>query len=169
MTEAVDIRPYSKTLASEVERVARAALHRTYSGIFTPDDIDAFLARNYSPSALEKSVRGGRGGSWFEVAVQQTSVVGFAHIGDRGSGWELVRIYVHPECLGKGIGYGLLTAGEAFLRSRGAHEYFSYVHPKSDLGIRFYGRQGFTHIAGADKHDEWFMHKSLAGTNGSPR
>jgi ribosomal protein S18 acetylase RimI-like enzyme len=37
-----------------------------------------------------------------------------------------------------------------------------FVHKDNDLGKRFYLRQGFRHLPGSDRGDEWYMEKALS-------
>ena len=88
-----------------VQALALAAWRHTYKEIFPADFIDQFVATNYSPELLENLVELIEAGSmFFSVAVVEEAIVGFSNIWDRGQGLELLRIYVLPAYIGKGVG-----------------------------------------------------------------
>jgi ribosomal protein S18 acetylase RimI-like enzyme len=89
-------------------------------------------------------------------------VVGFWHIAQTKQGMKLLRIYLRPGYIGKGIGRTLLRQGEEFIKSRGYHSYFCFVHKDNELGKGFYLRNGFTHLVENDQEDDWHMEKRLA-------
>ncbi len=105
--------------------------------------------------------------SWFDVALDGRRVVGYANGGRRtrpwGSpfrkaqvrnlrlGWELFRIYLFPEYIGKGIGRRLLLRWEAFLRQNGVRGYTVYVHSRNKMGKDFYRRSGLARARKLDR------------------
>lgn len=161
--ENVVLRQFRRGDGVEVQAVARAAWRHTYQEIFPADFIDQFVATNYSPESLESLVALIEAGSmFFCVAVMQEVIVGFSNIWDRGQGMELLRIYVLPAYIGKGVGGSLLIAGEDFVRARGANRYFCMVHKRNQLGLNFYLRNQFRHVESKDQDDEMYLEKRLA-------
>jgi ribosomal protein S18 acetylase RimI-like enzyme len=77
-------------------------------------------------------------------------------------GWELVRIYVLPEYIGKGIGKRLLRLGENFLRRKKANEYCVFAHRRNRPAVRFYIRNGFTRVSRKDTGGEVCLEKKIA-------
>ena len=98
---------------------------------------------------------------FFGVAVSSSQIVGFCNLGDRGQGMELLRIYLLPDFIGKGIGRNLLALGEKFAIARGHRTYFCCVHPDNELGKEFYRKSGFQHIPQRDLADEWYLEKRI--------
>jgi GNAT superfamily N-acetyltransferase len=161
--ENVVLRQFRQGDGVGVQAVARAAWRHTYKEIFPADFIDQFVATNYSPESLESLVVLIEAGSmFFSVAVMQEVMVGFSNIWDRGRGMELLRIYVLPAYIGKGLGGKLLIAGEEFVRARGSNRYFCMVHKRNQLGLNFYRRNQFRHVESKDHDDEMYLEKDLA-------
>jgi ribosomal protein S18 acetylase RimI-like enzyme len=159
----ITFQQYRPEFASGVQAVALTAWQHTYKDIFDAAFIYAFVNRNYSAQALDNSLpRLAAGKEFFEVALEGDEVIGFSNIGDRGAGWELFRIYISPKVLGQGVGKLLSIHGEDFLRSKGAADYFCFVHKDNQLGKDFYIKSGFVHRPEKDKTDEWFMHKAIS-------
>ena len=145
-----------------MQAVALAAWRHAYREIFPADFIDQFVATNYSLASLENLMALIEAGSmFFCVAVMQETIVGFSNIWDRGQGLELLRIYVLPAYIGKGVGGKLLMAGEEFVRARGANRYFCMVHKRNQLGLNFYLRNQFRHFESKDHDDEMYREKRL--------
>lgn len=155
-------RPIHTSDADAVFAVAQEAWRFTYASIFDPAFIEQFVRRNYAPDHLRALVPlVDSGALFFDVAVDADRVIGFCNIGVVVEGAQLLRIYLLPAYIGRGIGSELLRRGEAFLRDRGFDRYFCYVHKDNELGKRFYLRQGFIHRAERDQDDERYMEKRL--------
>ena len=93
------------------------------------------------------------GKAFFYVAENEGRVIGFAHIGDRGNGWELLRIYLLPEHMGGGIGTRFIQLGEHFLRTKKASKYVTFVHKDNFPAIGFYKRNDFVREPDMDKKE----------------
>lgn len=136
----------------QIRSIASESWWATYRGIFDDAFIEGFLARAYAPSFLARSI-----GDASQVFLLVPDVA-IAHFGDRGDGWELLRIYARPSSFESGAGRALLEEGERVLRERGATSYFCKVHEKNGRGLRFYERRGFVRdLAGDDDegHQRW--------------
>jgi len=70
----------------------------------------------------------------------------------RSSGWELFKIYLLPEYVGRGIGKELLHRREGFLQERDARSCRAYMHLRNKLARRFYFRNG---LKRAKELDRW--------------
>jgi GNAT superfamily N-acetyltransferase len=151
-----------ETDVQAVYEVALAAWHSTYKDIYPAEFINNFVQTNYAPAGLLRLVpRIQAGHQFFHVALPQSSVVGLCHIAETRRGMELLRIYLRPSYIGKGIGRALLRQGEEFIRSWGYSTYCCFVHKENALGKNFYLRNGFTHIIEKDDEEEWYMEKRL--------
>jgi len=102
-----------------------------------------------------------KGVEWFYVALEGGRVIGFSHISHSRMRWELLRIYLLPEYLGKGIGKKLLSLGEEFLGRRKVRRYFVSAHAKNRRAIEFYLRNGFVRTKSKDKGGEIYFQKNL--------
>ena len=158
----IALRALQETDVQVVYEVALAAWHFTYKDIYPAEFINNFVNTNYAPASLLRLVpRIQAGHQFFHVALAHSSVVGFCHIAETREGMELLRIYLRPSYIGKGIGRALLHQGEAFVTARGYSTYFCFVHKANDLGKNFYIRNGFTHVSDKDDDEEWYMEKRL--------
>ncbi len=66
-------------------------------------------------------------------------------------GWELFRIYLLPEYIGKGTGRRLLLRWEEFLSERGVRKYAVYIHSKNKIGKDFYRKNGLIRAKELDR------------------
>jgi GNAT superfamily N-acetyltransferase len=157
---------YRSLRAEDVDAVfdaAREAWQFTYATIFDAAFIEQFVRTNYAPirlSALVPLIAAQQ--IFFDVALDGDRIIGFCNIGVTSHGPELFRIYLRPAYIGTGVGRGLLERGEHFVRARGFPSYYCFVHKDNELGKRFYLRQGFRHLPGSDRDDEWYMAKVLS-------
>ena len=156
------LRALQETDVQAVYDVAFEAWHSTYKHIYPTEFINTFVQTNYAPAGLLRLIpRIQAGQQFFHVALAQSSVIGFCHIAETRHGMELLRIYLRPSYIGKGIGRALLRQGEAFIQARGYSTYCCFVHKENDLGKNFYVRNGFTHMIEKDGEEEWYMEKRL--------
>ena len=163
MPEETKVRELRRIDVQEVYEVALEAWQYTYEDIYSSDFIQKFVNENYAPALLLRLLPLIQAGQhFFQVALAHSTVVGFCHIAQTKQGMELLRIYLRPAYIGKGIGRTLLRQGEEFIKSRGYHSYFCFVHKNNELGKSFYLRNGFTHLVENDQEDEWHMEKRLA-------
>jgi GNAT superfamily N-acetyltransferase len=102
-----------------------------------------------------------KGVEWFYVALEGGRVIGFSHLSHGRMGWELLRIYLLPEYMGKGIGRKLLLLGEAFLGRRRVRRYIVSAHAKNRRAREFYLRNEFVRTKGKDKGGEIYFEKKL--------
>ncbi len=130
----------------QVQSVALRAWTFTYRKIYSTKSIERYVSSYYSDQRFKERVlpRVRKGFDWFFVALDEKRVVGYSHIGRGRIGWELLRIYLLPQYIGKGVGKKLLQLGETFLKCKKARTYFVTSHKRNRLGIEFYLRNGFT-------------------------
>ncbi len=136
----------------KVQKVALKAWMYAYRKIYTPKNIKKFVSRYYANErflevvfpAIKKSQ------ACFHVALDRNRIIGYSHVGKSKVGWELLRIYLLPRYIGKGIGRKLLRLNERFLRKRGIRRYFVYAHAANRLSTSFYGRNGFVRMKNKD-------------------
>ena len=94
-------------------------------------------------------------------------MIGFCNIAARGDKAELLKLYIEPDRIGKGLGKNLLKLGEEFIRSKGLNRYFTLVNKHNKIGVDFYLRNSFKHYPERDEDDEfeskalWYMEKRI--------
>jgi diamine N-acetyltransferase len=158
----VEYTSFQKGDAEEVFNVAMASWKHTYKDIFSTEEIESFVSKNYSISGLIELLPLIEAKEmFFFVAVDGGKVVGFNNVADRGQGMRILRIYLLPEYIGKGIGKKLLELGEQFVKEKGGKSYFCFVNERNTSSIHFYEKNGFIHKPERDKQGEWFMEKEL--------
>ena len=134
----------------------------TYREIFKIDYIESFVKENYGPKRLHQLLPGIKAGRrFFEVALEESRVVGFCCAMCTQEGIEINRFYLHPKQIGHGLGTEFLRRLESYARKQGAPKCYCYVHKENELGKRFYLRKGFWHDFAQDKDDDWRMVKML--------
>lgn len=149
--------------ATAVRRVAQASWHAAYDDLLGPATVDERVDAWYAPDAVADDVD--RGERPFLVA-DDGGVVGFAVAvpGDEPAGWQLYRLYVHPDEWGRGIGTRLLAALEARLRDRGGERLELTTLADNEVAVRFYERRGFDRVGSFEDeagHRRYRYEKSL--------
>jgi len=116
--------------------------------------IRRFVSERYSTDSFEKTVFPSiqKKESQFYLATDKGKIIGYSNAGPGIWGWELYRIYLLPEYIGKGVGKKLLLLSEDFLRSKKAKKYHAYVWKENKAGLDFYKRNGFVKLEGKDKN-----------------
>ena len=159
----IGFRTLKKSDVPEVQRVARKAWMHTYSETVPVTIIDRFLAERYSNNSFKKVFQSiAKGGARFQLAVDGRKIVGFANVRRGQKGWELYRIYLLPEYIGKGVGRELLKLGERFFEEKKARKYYVYVYSRNKRALDFYFRNGFVRVKERDKRPELYLEKRLA-------
>lgn len=118
------------------------------------------MATSFSPERLRPRIAE----SDFFLANDGADVVGFGAFGDRGTGPELLLLYVRPSHWRRGVGGALLSRLEVAAKDRGIEEYLALVHRENELGKAFYRKRGFERRKERDQADHWGMVKSLGKT-----
>ena len=147
----------------QVQSVALRSWKFTYRNIFSTRTIRRRVSTYYSARSFDQDVfpRVRRGYDWFYVAVDGNRVVGYSHITRGRMGWELLRIYLLPRYMGKGIGKKLLQLGERFLRRKKADGYYVFAHRRNRPAVQFYARNGFVRASRKDTRGEVCLEKRL--------
>ena len=101
-----------------------------------------------------------KGTGFFALAFDGKKLIGFCHVGLWKRSWELFKLYIDPNLIGKGLGKKLLSVGENFLKSKGCKKYFTFANKHNKIGLDFYMRNGFKRIKEKDEDDE-FEKKAL--------
>ncbi len=135
--------PFEKDL-NEIRKLAHTCWLFTYRDIYSEKLIEKYVSSHYSDRNLHKTSKNAKSGKEFFILAQKKgSIIGYANAGKKNGSWELLRVYVSPRWIGKGVGRGLLMKIEDFLQSKNARSYCAYSHVKNKLAIAFYGKNGF--------------------------
>jgi GNAT superfamily N-acetyltransferase len=171
----ISYRPPTEADIPSIQKVALVAWRRAYRGIYSPSTIRRKVEEFYSTDGLISAVRASRRGeAFFLLAIEGSEVVGYANgrrirapwrnpLRPEGrsfkvSGWELTRIYLLPDRIGRGIGRGLLERWESFLRTKKAKRYFVSYNSRNRLAREFYRRNG---LVRAREYDDGSIHSAV--------
>ena len=129
----------------KIYNVALEAWNYTYKNIFTSSYIKNYVDKFYSQEVMQKQLLLiEKGEMFFEIAKENESIIGFCNIEVKDNDKaELLRIYLKPSYIGKGVGKKLLLLGEEFLTSKGVKKLYCYAHKENKLGQQFYLKNGF--------------------------
>lgn len=135
-----------------IQQLALKAWLFTYKNIYTEKRIRKEVAQYYSNESLRRYLSKIRQNKdFFVVAIGNSKVVGYAHIGRKNKQWELLRIYVSPDKLRQGLGSKLISHIESFLKSKNAKKYQVYSHLKNKIANSFYPKVGFIRYKSKDR------------------
>ena len=160
--QVIGYRTLKKSDVAEVQRAARKAWMNTYRETVPVTLINRFLSERYSDTSFEKVFQSiAKGSAQFNLAIDGRKIVGYANVRRGQRGWELYRIYLLPEYIGKGIGRRLLKLGEQFFKKKNARKYYVYVYSRNKRALDFYSRNGFVRVKEKDKKPELYLEKRL--------
>jgi ribosomal protein S18 acetylase RimI-like enzyme len=144
------IRAATSADRDRLSRLGEATYRSHFTAIWSPARLEAYIAAEYGPAALERSLGGADGSLWL-IAALADEPIGFAKlnwerplpIAGGGSGAELQKIYFDAARTGQGYGGSLLAAVIEQASCRGEPTVWLDVL-KSNSGARaFYERHGF--------------------------
>jgi len=124
-----------------IKRVARASWRTDYPDVLSRETAEEGVEEWYDDERLTTEIE--RSDAVVLVARREGEVDGFAHavvVEDRGT---VLRVYVHPDARGEGIGSRLLDRTTAELRDRGANHVQAMVLADNEPGRDFYEAAGF--------------------------
>ena len=147
---------YRSLHPSDVETIRQVALRswrHAYRDIYERATIERQVEDYYSEDKFRKfdfpGIHAGR--ALFVIVCDGDAPVGYAEVARRGGGWDLSRIYILPEYMGRGIGRELLRRCERFLRQKGARSYTAYIHYRNKDAWQFYLRCRFVRNPARDR------------------
>jgi ribosomal protein S18 acetylase RimI-like enzyme len=151
VTEDIHYRDACPADWAELDAMARASWIATFEHSCSAADAEAYLAKAYGPDGRLRADLGAPGVD-FRLALADRRIVGYAKLNPpwlpeaEAGALQLSQIYVDADWHGKGIAQQLMawTAGRA--RERGATALLLTVWENNHRAIRFYERQGMTHV-----------------------
>lgn len=168
------IRHASPSDAALIADISRQSFYDTFAPDNTKEDMDKFLAEQFTRGALMMEV--GMKEHVFLLAYVDDSIAGYAKLSNRKrpleikeEAIEIARIYVLKDFIGKGVGKLLMDAaiGEAVKMEK--EVVWLCVWEKNKRAIDFYTYRGFEKfgecdfILGDDVQRDWMMKKALTG------
>jgi ribosomal protein S18 acetylase RimI-like enzyme len=134
-----------------IQKLALKSWLFTYRKIYSKKSIRKQVADYYSDKNLQDTLLKIHQKKEYFIVAQDKSIVGYAHVGKTKGVWELLRIYVDPDLIGRGIGKKLLNKVELFLKSKNARKYIAHPHISNPIAINFYIKNGFYHHLKGDR------------------
>jgi ribosomal protein S18 acetylase RimI-like enzyme len=158
----INYRPLTTNDFDDFHDVALSSWIWTYKNIHSDIYIRNFINNTYSEEKMLEALKSSNENNGFNyIALDEDTVIGFITLGPDEDTWQLFRMYLLPEYVGKGVGSQLLLLGENFITSNKGTKYHLTVHKDNELGKNFYFKKGFKHIPEKDDDDEWYMEKEL--------
>ncbi|MDF9747222.1 GNAT family N-acetyltransferase [Natrinema salsiterrestre] len=136
----MDIRPATLDDRDRIRSVARETWHETYDEL-EPETIDETIDEWYGDEALETALS--KPGTAFLVAERNGDVVGFTHGVVTEDEGDVLRMSVHPDHQGEGIGTALYERLRADLQDFNMERMRAIDLASNDGGREFYEEHGF--------------------------
>ena len=128
--------------ADGIRTVAQESWDTDYPTILSRESIQEGVDEWYSSEQLRESLSWA--GTLILVAESDDEIVGFAHaIWEREGKGDLLRVYVHPDYRGEGLGRRLFESVRDELVAFGADQLRAMVLEDNELGNAFYESFGF--------------------------
>lgn len=167
------IRPAAVNDAAALADVGALVFRHTYGAVLPPAILDAYLARTFSPTALQQALQ--HGATSYLVATQAGRLVGYSKCaitappacvqGAKAS--ELVNLYIHPAHQSNGIGKQLLQQAIQVAAAQHLTTLWLCVWQANQRAIAFYQRFGFTVVGKTEVYvdhvvfDDWVMQRAI--------
>ncbi len=165
-----------RATTNDAERIAdfsRQTFYETFAPHNTKEDMDKFLAEQFTRADLVKEV--GAAGNIFLLAFGGEELLGYTRLRDHQ--WipalnsdttiEIARIYVSAAAIGKGVGKALMQACLQIAKSMDKTIIWLGVWEHNQLAIDFYKKWGFEKygetgfLLGNDRQKDWLMKKKI--------
>ena len=152
-SKEIRFRRLKKSDVPQIQDVALKSWKYAYRTVYTPKNIRKFVSRYYSNDSFANLVFPAirKNQSCFHVALDGNRVIGYSQVAKTKLGWELLRIYLLPRYIGRGIGKKLLHHTERFLKQNHAKAYFAYAHMGNRISLQFYRGSGFVRKKARDQ------------------
>ncbi|MDQ2050403.1 GNAT family N-acetyltransferase [Natronolimnohabitans sp. A-GB9] len=136
----MELRPATLDDRDEIRTVAHETWHDTYDEL-EPETIDETVDEWYGDERLEQSLS--EPGTAFILAEKEDEIVGFTHGVVSGDEGDVLRMAVHPDHQGEGIGTALHERLREDLQDFNMKRMQAIDLASNEGGQRFYEKQGF--------------------------
>ncbi len=127
-----------------IRRIAEETWEVDYPDILHRENLDEVVHEWYDDESIREEVS--KEDSVVVLAEEDGEILGFAHgIWARRTG-HILRVYVHPDHRGEGVGGDLLAAVRDALLQRGSDRIQAMVLAENEVGNEFYRQAGFEKI-----------------------
>lgn len=166
MNSALHIAPLAESEIDAVIALAGVIWRLHYPGIISTQQIDYMLAQRYTPAVVRAQLRSGS--AWWDKAVLDGRMIGFAQYELHGGAMKLDKLYLHPDFQRRGHGSRMLAHVEGEARRRGASAVKLNVNKHNLKSIAAYRKNGYAvvdsvvaDIGGGYVMDDYVMQKQL--------
>ena len=144
---------YRDATAADAAALARFAARTfvdTFGHLYSPEDLQAFLAAKYSAEIQAQEIADYD--TRYRLALSNGAIVGFCMMGgldiavDKTGALELHRLYVDQHMKGAGVAQTLMDDCLAWARRKGAKLLYLSVWENNHRAQRFYRSYGFEHV-----------------------
>jgi ribosomal protein S18 acetylase RimI-like enzyme len=160
--------------AETLARISRITFTQTWEKLYSREDLDDFLRKNYALDECERLLSDPRCAVW--LAKMNGEAIGYAlagpcglpHADVRTDDGEIKRLYLLREVQNGGMGGRLLDTALAWLERDGPRRIWLSVFSENHAAQRFYARRGFVKVAEYEfvvgrQRDREFMFRRPAG------
>jgi ribosomal protein S18 acetylase RimI-like enzyme len=144
-----------------IATVARASWHAAYDDLLGADTVDATVDDWYAADSLQEEIAAVNedDDTVFLVGEQAGEIEGFATAGPVADGERsparadafVSRLYVDPDCWGRGIGTALIRRVTNRLQEAGHERVWLEVFAENDAGRGFYESLGFERVGAVEE------------------
>lgn len=141
-----------------IRRVVEASWETDYPDILSRESIESGIDDWYAPDRLEAELERAR--TLLLVAERDGDVVGFVHCLWANDEGDILRLYVHPDHRGEGVGGDLLDRARERLADHDVDRLEAMVLRANEPGNEFYRAFGFERVdagettIGDDRYEE---------------
>jgi GNAT superfamily N-acetyltransferase len=139
------IRPATEEDIEGIRQVATASWETDYPDVLSRETIHEGVEHWYSEPVIRMELQSPR----TELLVAETDaagLVGFVHGHWAGDAGIIMRLYVHPEHRGKGLGTQLFEAISSALRDRGVEQLRAMALAANETATAFFENQGMAQV-----------------------
>lgn len=168
----ITYRPVDPQQLARLGRLGAELFIDTFAGLYSDEDLQAYLAKVYSVEGLQSDLDAGRV-IW--IAEKGDEWIGYCKMGPLGlpvdtggrRSLELKQMYVHRNYHGQGIGDGLMQVFFDWAQTNGAEDLYISCWSENLRALAFYRRHGFdvvgayTFWVGNHADDERILKRTL--------
>lgn len=165
-SETLRIAPLAERDIDAVIELAGVIWRHHYPGIISMEQIDYMLAQRYTPAIIRTQMQSGS--AWWDQALLDGRMIGYAQYELHGSSVKLDKLYVHQDFQRSGYGSRMLAHVEDAARRRGADAVRLNVNKHNLKSIAAYRKNGYEvvetvviDIGGGYVMDDYIMQKNL--------
>ena len=166
MSSELRIVPLAERDIAAVVALAGVIWRHHYPGIISMEQIDYMLAQRYTPAIILAQMQSGS--AWWEQALLDERMIGFAQYELHGRSMKLDKLYLHQDFQRQGYGGRMLAHVDDAARRRGAGTVRLNVNKHNLKSIAAYRKNGYevaetvvVDIGGGYVMDDYVMQKAL--------